>query len=459
MIQRIAPFLLFLVLLACNDPTLVGEELLTEDGFDLQRTDTVTITTQTVTADTLVVFDGTARLTHFLVGNFDDPAFGRTEGQVFTQIRSDLTLPSFSEEAVIDSIIWRVVVDKEQSYGNISVPYTFEVYRITEPLDAEQEYTASAAFPVESTPLTTLTVTPSAIPDTVQLVGYPSTSRTDTSEVPGFLRFDLTDQLRPFFAGTSREDLQNDTLLTQNFPGLAIRVLGETPGLVDLRFAPSVEPNGLAVYYRDETEDEVIQYDFSVTSTQGVRVPNYRLDPTGSPLGEVLDVETDQDSLLFVQGLNGPVANLTFPFATNFPDRTQINRAELTLRVAFLSADGELEFDLPEQIALTEVTEDGSLELIDDLVAFRVQTNTGGVSFAPETGDGFGGRFLPGTNGEPGRYRFNVSRAFAQMVRGDINNILQISQIERAIRGNRVIFYGEAHPQYAPRLEVTYTNY
>ena len=458
MIPRIAPiFLLIALLVACNDPTLIGEELLTEDGFDLERTDTVTITTQTVTADTLTVYDGAARLTHFLVGNFDDPAFGRTEGQLFTQVRSDLSLPSFADEATIDSIIWRVVVDKEQSYGDITVPYTFEVYRIAEPIDAEQDYTAGSSFPLEDTPLTTLTVTPSMIPDTVTLIGFPSTTRVDTSEVPGFLRFDLTEQLRPFFESTSRDDIQNDTTLTEQFPGLAIRVVGDTPGLVDLRFAATVEPNGLAIYYTNPEDESRIQYDLSVTSVTGVRVPNYRQDPSGSPLAEVLNVETDQDSLTFVQGLNGPVTNLNFPYAESFPDRAQINRATLTMRVAFLTADGQMSFELPDQMALTEVTEDG-LEIIDDLLAFRVQTSTGTV-FNPDTGRGFGGQFIAGENGEPGTYRFTMSRAFAQMVRGDISNTLQLSQIERAIRGNRVIFYGEAHPLYAPKLEVTYTAY
>ena len=456
MIQRFAPLLLLLLLVACNDPTLVGEQLLNEDAFDVQRTDTVTLYTNVRGSDTLVVYDDGARISNFFVGNFDDPAFGRTEGQLYAQLRPEESVSKrfIVEGATIDSVILRVVVDEANSYGDINVPYTFELYELDEQLDPEAAYTAEDVFMTKAMPLSTLTVTPGQLQDSIELIRYTTTLITDTLRVNRHLRFDLTSELSDILLNTPNATLENDTLLSEIFPGFNIRVNGDNPGLVDLRLRADIEPNGLAVYYT--RNDTTYQYDFSLTAGDGVRTANYVQDISGSPVETYLENDASTDSLAFIQGLNGVLSDISFPFVEDFPKNVQINRAELILRVAFLSDDGEMLYDLPEQMILAEVDEDGNLSTISDLANFLDPT---GVGFSGDVGFGFGGQFTPGENGEPGFYRFNISQHFAEMIRGGAGTNLQISQASRAARVNRVIFYGGGHPQYAPELTVTFTNF
>lgn len=450
-------FSITLLLAACNDPTFVGSDLLDEDSLDIQKTDTVTLVTRTVRQDSLEVWtNGTPDVSTYFVGDFTDPTFGNTFAQLFTEVFTDVTpAEGLFEDANIDSIILRVDLDRDNSFGDLDGEFTYELYRVTEPMEQTTDYTALDKFDTEDDPLATTSFNPSLQMDTVTILTYSSPGNGETTEIGPHLRFDLTATLSDFILNSDEEVFENDSTLRENLRGLNIRPAATTPALLSLSLInTSRSLNHLVVYYT--VDDEPREYEFTLTRTGSVRVPNYVQDYSGTPVMTALETEGN-DTLTFLQGLNGVLTQLTIPYAEQFPERSQINRATLELFVDVLNPDGSAVADPPEQLIMAEVDEDGQRRTISDLLAFFV-TSGGTTSFSNDVGIGFGGQLISSGDGPP-LYRFNLPQHFAFMVRGEVTNTIEISQVSNRARANRLVIYGADHPLYPPSLTVTYTSY
>lgn len=444
------------LLAACNDPTFVGSDLLDEDSLDIQKTDTITLITETVRQDSLAVWtNGTPDVSTYFVGDFTDPSFGTTFAQLFAEVFTDVTpAEGLFEGATIDSIIMRIDIDRDNSFGELMGDYSYELYRVTEAMEQTTDYTALDKFETEDMPLATTTFDPSLQMDTMTIITYGVVGQGDTTEVGPHLRFDLTSALSDFILNSDDEVFESDSTLREVLQGLNVRPAAATPGLLSLSLQNNSELNHLVVYYT--VDDEPREYEFTLTRVGSVRVPNYVQDYSGTPVMAALD-NPGSDTLTFLLGLNGVLPHITFPFAEQFPERSQINRATLEIFVDVLNPDGSPVADPPEQLILAEVTEDGDRRTVSDLLAFFV-TSGGTTGFSNDVGAGFGGQLISQGDGPP-LYRFNLPQHFAFMVRGEVSKTIEISQVSNRARATRLVLYGADHPLYPAKMTVTYTSY
>ena len=94
-----------LVLFSCNDPSLIGSDLLDEDLLDLQFTDAFDISARTVEGDSLLAYQNTARVDIYHLGAINEPVFGNYKSTIYTEFeRAVTTTPNFAGET-LDSAI------------------------------------------------------------------------------------------------------------------------------------------------------------------------------------------------------------------------------------------------------------------------------------------------------------------------------------------------------------------
>jgi hypothetical protein len=121
--------LLGLVLAACSKSTIVGSEILSDDFVDVAFTDTTTIKLLNIKADSTRVYPPGNSI--FLLGDIEDPVFGKTSTEVYTQIRKLFDIPDM-ENAVLDSVVLSVSVNSSGFWGDSLAIQEIEVYELGE---------------------------------------------------------------------------------------------------------------------------------------------------------------------------------------------------------------------------------------------------------------------------------------------------------------------------------------
>ncbi|MEM6696885.1 MAG: hypothetical protein AAF599_00715, partial [Bacteroidota bacterium] len=98
-IQRIAPFLIVTLCLifACNDPSVVGLDLVEEDQINIQFRDDVPFELTTGEAMPVETFTlGPNAMNGYFCGELNDPIFGKSKASIYAEVGLDLVLPDFS---------------------------------------------------------------------------------------------------------------------------------------------------------------------------------------------------------------------------------------------------------------------------------------------------------------------------------------------------------------------------
>lgn len=129
-----------IVLLAasCQKPELAGEGLLPEFEHDnLFQSDTFTIVAETELWDSI---DATAGDNIYLLGDFNDPFFGRTSAGFYTQFTYS-SVPSFPTGSVVDSVV--MTLKYAGIYGNadkLTGTQKVKVFELSEKLTDSKTY-------------------------------------------------------------------------------------------------------------------------------------------------------------------------------------------------------------------------------------------------------------------------------------------------------------------------------
>ncbi len=129
-------FLLFLVFFSLftdcrkdNSNTIGADFIGTRNGYNIVSTDTSSIILYSSQCDSIP----TKSLTYFMLGNMNDPIFGKSTSNIYTQF----SLPSgfgFGG-AVIDSVVLQLgFVSNSSYYGNITTQQDISVYELKEQL-------------------------------------------------------------------------------------------------------------------------------------------------------------------------------------------------------------------------------------------------------------------------------------------------------------------------------------
>ncbi len=439
--------ILFAALFACNDPTVIGSDLLSGDQLDIEFTDTITLKAQTIPNDSMVVWrTGTnaVLLQNFVFGDFQDPVFGRTVASIYAQYVTSTNLPDFEPGQVLDSVVLMLPYNASLSYGKLTEPFTIEVYEMAEGMDGDEVYLSSDSFAVSAVPLAIHTFIPN-LKDSLTVM-EPTADTLREVKQPPHLRIKLDPARFTQFFSLDSATIANDSSFLEYFKGLWLKPANSSAGLLNFNLRNSSSLSNLRFYYRDGTDTLV--YDFRSYSGNPIVLHqrNYYGGSTAEPYISQ-NGEERPDDLIFLQGLNGLNFELEIPYAESL-DGIIINKAELILPIVSLPNDN-MENGPVTQLYASEVVSDTSLAVIDDiyLPLFNLATD--------DFGNYFGGKAVEGED----YYKVALSAHLQKMIAGETTKKLRFTAHLRNERAARVVLAGPSNTTSPPKIRLSFTRY
>lgn len=445
------------VLTNCTDPLEVGANLLDEDRAKVGFSDTLKLKARTEIADSVSAFSpGVGAISTFLFGRTENPYFGIAEAGFYIEplLSRDLGgnpidfLSTFNPNTVIlDSIVLVLPLDSSGIYGDVNGQFGLEVYRLNEALDPVEfdddgnvSFFSNVFYGVDPMPLASAMFRPN-YDDSIFVKKEVSFSTLDTVDLKApHVRVRLDEAFGQTFFQQDTTVFANDSTLLEFFKGLYVKPTGTSPGL--LNFNVNRSWSGVYFYYRAGTD--TLTYSLEAGSI-GRRVSTYTHDYDGYVAGDFVENPDTNDSLMFLQGMQGLEVAFEVPGFENF-DQKVINKAELELTVA-MPADYDLIFNpVPEQIVALKKTTEGEFIVISD------------VSVLPnDLGVYFGGQPEEQTDGEV-LYKLNMSIHTQYVIDGSEPQTIYLAVLPKAGNASQVIFKGPGAVVNPPVLKVSFTD-
>ncbi|MCB0640465.1 MAG: DUF4270 family protein [Phaeodactylibacter sp.] len=428
-----------LLLQACNDASVIGSDLLEQDQINVAFTDTTTLIAYSIQGDSALTYDPENPILTSLFGQFEDPIFGVANSTINTQFSLSSQKPNL-ENVTVDSVVITLPYSEANLYGNYLSAFNMEVYSIDDPnfVDTDAKYYSNQVVEVGS-----LLATHSfqAMPlDSVDVDVYGSDTGESNREYPQ-VRIRIPENSNFVGKFLDNPDIyESDSLFLETFQGLQLRATTKTPGMLSFDLASGLA--GILIYYRQDTN--YLQYKFPINANY-VTQANFVHDFTDGVIAPFLNNPALGDSLIFIQGMAGANAVIELPYVENYQNML-INRAELELTIKYLDED-ESTYPPVSQIIISEILEDGSLSVIDDVV-FALQRS--------ELDNIFGG--VP-VEDDPSKYRLNISAHFKNMRDGLASHRLQISALTRSQQASRVVICGPGHSEHPAKLNLSFTPF
>ncbi|MDH3651507.1 MAG: DUF4270 domain-containing protein [Saprospiraceae bacterium] len=432
-----------LLALSCNKTSDFASFLDEEGKIDVDFLE-IPIKGNSIAVDSLTTYnDSVFFLSHFS-GQMQDPLFGTTDARFYLQFGISSS-PDFSDGS-LDSVVLSLAYDTlERSYGLYEQMQDLGVYRVVEDMVSSENYYSTTTFEIEDSPLGTVqhfvpnfdssvfVIEPSLIRDTV-----------DTNEYGPHLRIQLSDDFGNELMGYDETTYASNTEFLGRVKGLSLASEDGIGGITyfDLRSPVS----RINLYYTQRDTARIFIYTVSSLSVITSRFEN---DLSGSLADQFVDDLSDNDSLLFVQSMNGPDAQISIPDLHIFDGRS-INLATIEFFVAVLPEDDTAHYKPIEQMALFENSAGNEIILVKDALDFR-----GSADFDLL----FGGALEMDEDTGLQRYRMNITQHLQRIINGESDNTMILTNLNRETEAARVVLYGPGHSQHKPKLKVTFTEF
>jgi len=336
---------LFLIA-ACSKPSELGLSLVEQDPADIMYTDTLSLDMQTVLTDPLI---SSAR-TRWICGSYVDPIFGKSTAGIYANFRLTSSNASFPN-AVFDSLVLSLAYDSVGHYGgNISQLgiQEWQVYRLLEDLDPDESYTSDAHFSTGE-----LLADFSFVPKVNEPVSVDDVARDPQ------LRIRLADSLGQYLMQPDSAIYSSNSVFKEAFKGVYIRPKTNGQQSAMLRFLSESAYSKLTLYYTDSSG--VAQSYEYLMDDDAESVLNISHDYSNTGIFQ----NNSTDSIVYLQGMNGPSVQLTFPNLANL-GAIIVNKAELVIQVA---EEQDRNFLAPDQLFCLEKTSSDGYLLIDDVTS------------------------------------------------------------------------------------------
>jgi hypothetical protein len=440
--------LLFAVI-GCNEPALVGGELLQDDQIGIRYTDTVRMTARTVPGDSVRTFAPAVPLFSYLFGHLDDPVFGTVRASIYTEVGLTQINPDFINDTIdqqLDSVVLLLYYDTMAFYGNWNQEMSIEVLELAEPMDPLRSYFSNESIPTGQS-LGMRTFTPEKL------------NQADTSL--GLLRITLDPAFGQRLIDLPASAYASDTSLQNELAGFCLYPNFEaTDGLIG--FGLRIQAGGLVLHYSQDGEPG--SYRFGISSSLLAKNVRFETDHSAAPVEAFFYDDQLGDSLLFVQGMAGPRVEIEFPNIRNL-EGIAVNKAELTVYAGSMAEDKPLLFQKASQLYVMRENADGNLVAVEDASLALLRKNLsiigGQEDFDPD---------LLVTS-----YTLNLTDAIQGMIDGTTtsNTIVLQAYVDdlynRTInsdflpvlkpeRPNRTILLGPGHSTYPMMLSLTYSE-
>ncbi|MGE0020196.1 MAG: DUF4270 family protein [Draconibacterium sp.] len=270
---------------------------------------------------------------NFLIGSFTDEYFGKIETSAWFQINKPDSV-AINEESVFDSLTIQIRLNG-LSYGDTLQPFTLSVHRVTETMEAPDEYYFynTTHFRYDENPLGSATFKPRPNFD---------------NEIEIRLNDALGAELMKFLLNESDEIASTENFL-EFFEGLVLLGGPDSKSVLGLAAADSVLRMVLHTHYIGEEREE-IEYSFPIY-TSGAYFNHIEGDRTGT---EVETLSTQKEEIpasftgnkTFIQAGTGILTRIDFASLTRImeiEDRYIFYKAELILK-PFPKSNNQVDF-------------------------------------------------------------------------------------------------------------------
>lgn len=432
-----------LCVLACNQETIIGTDLLPDQDIKIEFTDTVSLTAKTIPGDSLTVFIvgdfGNTNLGTSLIGQSDEALFGQSQAFSYFNINLNSSDSLNFENATIDSVVLTLPYDTSYNYGPEDASFDFKVYKLSQTLEDTDTFYTNSFFDFDPMVLGNRTYQPSLL-DT-----FPVYSAEEDSVIAlaPHIRIPITDQTHIDELLSSAFEAENDTIFRESNFGYTVIAETDDNAYVALNMAnESITLRRITVYYTLDDGDKQ-EYSFAIGA-----IRSYAFDHniSGSDVENSITDQSFADSLVFVQGLMGPNIEIDLSSVLALGKGT-VNYAEIELNVADILGD-DLSNNLPiENFGAFYRNEDGGLSQIED---FSLAFNSSLPSF-------FDGNLV--TDEDDNSYRFIVTHHIINVINQNIDNAdLVLVPLNKQRTANRSIIYGTANSQKPIKLKLVRSN-
>ncbi len=438
---------------ACNDPTDVPDILPDEDNVDIQYTDTLSIASGSVKRDSVQTYSLSSQLRYYLCGELNDPVFGKTHSQIYTQFILNGNTP---EDDLVNVTLDSLVLTMGLSYDTSSVSrrnyddfsklseneFGVQVHRMVTPMDKDATYFSNQQFEVSDRVGTfhTYNINPKISFNPVEPPSFISIRLDDE------LGQELLDAGNAFESNKNFQDVLNGLRISPRFLSL-----GAHNTMVSFDFNSS--STGMVLFYSKETEGAPVEHKrqlFTINTTITAKSVNFEHNTDGSTIEDLANSPI-KDSLIFIQGVSGWDGTVSFPTIANL-GRIAVNNAELVMTV-FEDPDmtrNVASYLQPPLLLASYKGDDGDYILIEDVLSSSnvILSSFDGVR-AEEAVDG----------DTSTKYRMNISKHLQQIVDGDFTDpTIFLTIFSSAEFPTRVILGGGRNADIGIKLNLTYTN-
>lgn len=434
--------------LGCNDGSIIGNDLLENEAIDLVYDDNFELTAKTVRGDSVATFRTGLTSNTYLLGQIDDPIFGKYASDIYTGISFGSSTPDFAE-STIDSVVLELEYDSLGFYGDNSVMHNIEVFIVEEDwLDRDTIY-SDQSFATSMIPIGSKSFVPDFRGDSIRF-------QVRDTEVDSFITLSPRINIRLDDAYgqmllTDTAAAKNDTSLIAAFKGLYIKSTTDGNSIVGLNFVKSGSISTIipkvAVYYTQLTSTGTAKRTYNYLLRNEV-YSEFDLDNTGSEVGNSLNDEIAGEEYLYAQGMAGINGEVGLPDLSSLKGNL-INSAQLVLTIA---DDDNDSYSHNRRFLLSKYN-DGERVLIEDIVKDGVNISTGLAIL-----DGIPRRVLHENGDTVTTVTFTITDFTRNVIDSEeISPRLVISPVGRVETPRRTVFYGAKHPTYSAKLKIAYT--
>jgi hypothetical protein len=420
---------------ACNEPNDLGMELLpTKDLIEVKNlVEKNSISSFTYREDSIP----TDEASKSLLGSFYDPVFGKTTINFATQFRLQ-DYPEYGTNAEADSV--KLFLYYRLIYGDTITPQKFRVFELESPIDVDQSYNQN------------VNLKEMASSQLLAEIDYTPVVRQDSASQDTFyqlITIPLDNSLGQKLVNADSLQMINNDVFLEYFKGLYIEAEEQTTvggSILTLEASSSSNFQGsaLVVYYNNdenkaEDEPDTLLNPYVITRFSA-RVNSIEHDYSGTPFEANLNVDSGDDSLVYVQATGGLKSKIYIDGLTSWKDSVNIgiNKAELVFQVDTIASEVD-KYQPPLQLLFTVLDEEGTEFLPSD------------YSFSSAY---YGGRLRSDYT-----YRFNITQHMQQIIDGVAENHgFFLTTARKNSEANRVVLKG-SNSQTGIKLVITYSKF
>ena len=384
--KNTAFYLLLAVLVACNDPDIIGLDLPGSARFTITNDTTTNFTIKTISEDSLRSDESQ----NLLLGQINDPIFGENKGSFCTQ----MLLPNNNINAIdgieVDSVFLTYSISDHYGDLNESEDLEINVYRLSEDIYKDSNYYSDTSFNY----------------DPNNLVTNYFINEGDSSN-SSFINIQLDNSFGEMIMNeTGGSNMIDNVAFLEFFKGFHVE---STASNTILYLNPTADKSRFSIYYHEIEGDTALSFDFELGG-DATRINMFNKK-------DINDISPDVNEI-FIQSMAGYKAEFDFTNLEEIQTKClgkSINRVTIDFE-AFENND----YPLHEKLYLLRENNEGKIVFLTD---FTIE------------GEGhFGGEFDNNT------YSFNITRYFVQLLTNDqYTNKLYLVPVLGSANANRTI--------------------